>query len=163
RRLVSQGHNVVAIDIKEPRERLPNVQYRIADVRDLSQFETDFTFSKIYNFAAVHTTPGHQPFEYYSTNVAGAIEVTRLAELHGVKEIIFTSSISVYGPSEEMKTEQSEPNPQSDYGHSKLLAEQIHKKWLDRGSSNKLTIVRPAVVFGPGEGGNFARLAKLLK
>jgi nucleoside-diphosphate-sugar epimerase len=142
---------------------LPAVEYRRADVRDLSQFDSNYKFKKIYNFAAIHTTPGHQPFEYYSTNVAGAIEVTRLAELHGIKEIVFTSSISVYGPSEEMKTEENIPNPQSDYGHSKLLAEQIHKKWLERDDTNKLTIVRPAVVFGPGEGGNFARLAKLLK
>lgn len=161
RKLVSSGANVVSLDLKEPRERLPNVDYRIGDVRDLSGFQADV--DHIYNFAAVHTTPGHEPYEYYSANVAGANEITRFAERNGVRKITFTSSISVYGPSEEMKTEASVPAPQSDYGHSKLLAEKIHMAWLDRSPENKLVVVRPAVVFGPGEGGNFTRLAQLLK
>ncbi|MCM2458102.1 NAD(P)-dependent oxidoreductase [Rhizobium sp. CG4] len=163
RRLVAEGSKVISLDLKEPRERLPNVDYRVADVRDLSGFKAGIEVDHIYNFAAVHTTPGHQPYEYYSANVAGASEITKFAEQNGVKKITFTSSISVYGPSEEMKTEGSVPAPQSDYGHSKLLSEKIHLAWLDRAADNKLVIVRPAVVFGQGEGGNFTRLAQLLK
>lgn len=164
RRLVQEGKEVIAIDRKPPREIHPGVQYIETDVRDLSQVQIKKTIDTIYNFAAVHTTPGHEPYEYYSTNVLGALEVTRLAERAGVSEIVFTSSISVYGPSETMKTEQSSPEPVSDYGHSKLQAEKIHENWLDSGSaSKKLTVIRPAVVFGAGEYGNFTRLAKLLK
>lgn len=163
RRLVAEGHEVVAADILPPRQRHANVDYRVADVRNLENFDAGASVDCIYNFAAVHTTPGHQPFEYYDTNISGAVEVTRLAERLGVKEIVFTSSISVYGPSEETKTEESVPTPASDYGYSKFLAEKIHRRWLEQDGSRKLVIVRPAVVFGPGEGGNFTRLAKLLK
>ena len=163
RRLAAAGNAVVSVDIKDPRERLPGVEYLKADVRSLSGLPITGPVERIYNFAAVHTTPGHPTHEYYETNTLGALEVTRFAEAHDVKEIIFTSSISVYGPSEEMKTEQTPPRPESSYGYSKLISERIHEAWLDRAPGRRLVVVRPAVVFGAGEGGNFTRLAKLLK
>lgn len=89
--------------------------------------------------------------------------MTKLAQRYGVKTIVFTSSISVYGPDEIAKDESTPPTPNSDYGHSKLISEQIHKNWCDQNTSNRLIIVRPAVVFGLNEGGNFTRLAKMLK
>jgi nucleoside-diphosphate-sugar epimerase len=113
--------------------------------------------------AAIHTTPGHPDHEYYDTNVNGALEVVRLAEKHDVRQITFTSSISIYGPSEDRKVEETLPAPVSAYGKSKLMAEKIHSGWLRSGEGRKLNIVRPAVVFGAGEGGNFARMAALLR
>jgi nucleoside-diphosphate-sugar epimerase len=164
RRLASGSRNgkIISVDIREPRERISGVDYRRADVRNLGAFDPGDNTARIYNLAAVHTTPGHQPHEYFETNIAGALEITKLAERSNIKEIVFTSSISIYGPSEEMKTEQSQPAPVSAYGRSKLLAEQVHNDWLDRAAGRVLTVVRPAVVFGPGEGGNFTRMAALL-
>lgn len=162
RRLSAAGADLVCLDLKPPRETIPNTRYLIGDVRDLSGLDLQ-ALDRIYNLAAVHTTPGHPDHEYYDTNVNGALEVVKLAERSGAKHITFTSSISIYGPSEERKVETSLPAPVSAYGKSKLMAEKIHRGWLDSGQSRKLTIVRPAVVFGAGEGGNFARMASLLK
>lgn len=163
RRLSANGIEVVSVDIKPQRETLPGVDYRIADVRDLSSFVVDGSVSRIYNFAAIHTTPGHPTHEYYETNILGALSVTDFAVQNDINEIVFTSSISVYGPSEEMKTEQTPLAPESAYGYSKMIAERIHRRWLETSPDRNLTIVRPAVVFGAGEGGNFTRLAGLLK
>lgn len=163
RKLRRGNRRIVGIDIKPPREKLDGVDYIVGDVRDLKGLQLPCTIGCIYNLAAVHTTPGHPNHEYYDTNVTGALEITQFAERHQANNIVFTSSISVYGPSEETKREDSEPNPVSAYGYSKLLAEKIHRGWLGRNPAGKLTVVRPAVVFGPGEGGNFTRLAKLLK
>ncbi len=55
------------------------------------------------------------------------------------------------------------PEPVSDYGRSKLLAEGIHRQWLAGEAARRLVIARPAVIFGQGEGGNFTRLAKALR
>jgi nucleoside-diphosphate-sugar epimerase len=163
RRLRHNGRMVVAIDIRPPRETLDGVDYLVGDVRDLRDLQLTQAVGTVYNLAAVHTTPGHPTNEYYETNVAGALEVTQFAERHQAGDIVFTSSISVYGPSEETKREDSAPNPVSAYGCSKLLAERVHEHWLTRNPAAKLVVVRPAVVFGAGEGGNFTRLAKLLK
>ena len=45
------------------------------------------------------------------------------------------------------------------YGISKLVAEKIHTIWQVKDPDNReLTIVRPGVVYGKGEHGNFTRL-----
>ena len=161
--LYAETYHIVSVDIREPKQRVAGVEYVRADVRDLSTFVTSKPPARIYNFAAVHTTPGHEFWEYYDTNINGAVQVTKFAERYGVSEIIFTSSISVYGPSEDMKTESSVTAPESAYGYSKFLSEEIHRAWLERDVSRRLTIVRPAVVFGAHEGGNFTRMARLLQ
>lgn len=158
-----QGEPLVSVDVREPRIRRDGVTYLKHDVRDLSGLHISEPVSRIYNLAAIHQTPGHETAEYYETNIAGAVEVTGFARRYRVHDMIFASSISIYGPSEEPKTEASIPNPQSAYGASKLLAEQIHRSWNAEDAARHLVIVRPAVVFGPGEGGNFTRLAKLLR
>ena len=51
------------------------------------------------------------------------------------------------------------PTPNTAYGISKLVAEKIHEKWQNGDATQRqLTIVRPGVVFGKGENGNFTRL-----
>lgn len=131
------------------------------DVRHEVIWQPEEKVSLIANFAAVHREPGHEDFEYYETNLLGAENVCAWAEQVGCNEIIFTSSISPYGASEQQKDERSLPVPLTAYGGSKLVAEKIHQTWLaaDR-TQRHLVIVRPGVVFGPGEGGNVSRLVK---
>ncbi|MCP1647227.1 NAD-dependent epimerase/dehydratase family protein [Pseudomonas nitroreducens] len=131
------------------------------DVRNTIDWTPVESVSLIANFAAVHREPGHEDFEYYETNLLGAQHVCDWAEQVGCNEIIFTSSISPYGPSEEQKDEGSLPVPLTAYGGSKLVAEKMHQTWLAADKENRhLVIVRPGVVFGPGEGGNVSRLIK---
>lgn len=111
----------------------------------------------IFNFAAVHRTPGHEDIEYFETNIRGAEYVCAFAERYGIRQMVFTSSIAPYGAAEELKTEETLPTPNTAYGISKLVAEKIHLAW-QRGSRRRLLIVRPGVVFGKGENGNFSRL-----
>ena len=123
----------------------------------------------IFNFAAVHRTPGHEDKEYFETNIRGAENVCAFAEKYGIKKMVFTSSIAPYGASEELKSEDTLPTPNTAYGISKLVAEKIHLAWqkgghtditenTDKKSDRQLLIVRPGVVFGKGENGNFSRL-----
>ena len=60
-----------------------------------------------------------------------------------------------------VKYESTLPVPVTAYGSSKLVAEKIHQIWQAKDTNNRrLVIVRPGVVFGPGEGGNVSRLIK---
>jgi len=120
--------------------------------------------SVIYNLAAIHTTPGHAYHEYFETNIKGAENICNFAQENDINSIVFTSSIAPYGTWEDEKTEESLPLPNSAYGSSKLVAEEIHKRWqAEKPEERKLIIVRPGVVFGQNEGGNFTRLYKAMK
>lgn len=113
----------------------------------------------VFNFAAVHRTPGHLDHEYFETNIRGAENVCAFAERYGIKKIVFTSSIAPYGAAEDLKEETTLPTPNTPYGISKLVAEKIHTVWQAKDCQERqLTIVRPGVVFGKGENGNFTRL-----
>jgi GlcNAc-P-P-Und epimerase len=140
----------------------PRISVCKIDVRD--NYKTwllpTFGIDLIVNLAAVHREPGHQPNEYYETNLPGAENVCAYAEHVGCLQIIFTSSIAPYGPTETVKTESSIPTPVTAYGGSKLVAERIHLTWQRAGAGRRLVIVRPGVVFGPGERGNVTRLVQ---
>lgn len=114
----------------------------------------------ILNLAAIHREPGHEPHEYFRTNVPGAENVCAWASSVDCSRIVFTSSISPYGPAEELKDESSLPAPETPYGSSKLAAEKIHIGWQSGCAGRRLLILRPGVVFGPGEGGNVTRLVR---
>lgn len=163
---------VVAVDLKEPagtfywREIEPyakagRFRYICADVRSrLSEVEIGRDHSVIANFAAIHREPGHEAHEYYETNLPGARNVCAFASAIGCREVVFTSSISPYGPTENGKHEQSILEPETPYGKSKAQAEEIHREWAAAEQSRRLLILRPGVVFGEGESGNVTRLVR---
>ena len=68
------------------------------------------------------------PLEYYENNVYGSINLLKLARDNGVKKFIFSSTAAVYGNSKiEQVNEETETNPESPYGRSKLMVEEIIK------------------------------------
>lgn len=139
----------------------PSIVEINGDVRKTITWAPEEDISLIVNFAAVHREPGHENFEYYETNLLGAKNVCAWAEKINCTDMIFTSSISPYGVSEQEKNEHSLPVPVTAYGGSKLTAEKIHETWLARDTRQRnLVIARPGVVFGPGEGGNVSRLIR---
>ena len=100
------------LDIIEPGTPLPTVKnYKPAlrkgeehaatfiycDVRQPIELEkVDITPDDvIFNFAAVHRTPGHPDPAYFETNIRGAENVCAFAERHGIRKIVFTSSIAL--------------------------------------------------------------------
>jgi len=68
-------------------------------------------------------------------------------------KLVFASSMAAGGPSQSRKplSENAEPNPVSNYGKSKLLAEQVVEK-----SDLDYAIIRPAAVYGPGDRETFS-------
>jgi GlcNAc-P-P-Und epimerase len=168
------AEKVVLVDLAPPRTepyaadlqeglRSGQVRYVAGDVRQPIAAEglPDHA-DLIFNLAAVHREPGHEPREFFETNLAGAENVCAWASAAGCRQVVFMSSISPYGPSEEIRDERSVPVPETAYGSSKLAAEKIHFAWQAGCAARQLLIVRPGVVFGPGEGGNVTRLIRSL-
>lgn len=66
--------------------------------------------------------------------------------------VIYLSSAEVYGPVLPPFDEAMEPHPQTPYGQAKRRAELAVETWLERAGA-KGCIVRPGVVYGPGQEG----------
>ena len=170
----NQAREITLVDILPPRQtpyasllregmEKGVVRFVQMDVRKpIRDEELPASADLIVNLAAILREPGHRPEEYYETNVTGGQNVVDFASRIGCNQFVFTSSISPYGPTEEMKDETSLPVPETNYGCSKLVAEKIHLGWLAGGASRKLLILRPGVVYGPGEEGNLTRLIRSL-
>ena len=160
--LVDSGYTVHSADIIPCADS--RYTYEFCDVRKPISLEITELPSLVVNLAAIHRTPGHEPQEYYETNVSGAVHISNWCKSRNISKMIFTSSIAVYGPGQQVKEENSALNPVNDYGRSKVIAEDILLAWQkDEIQKRTLVICRPAVIFGTNEKGNFTRLAKALK
>lgn len=157
--------DITILDIQKPNrgEMFDGTRFVQCDVRQPIPADIISTPAIVVNLAAVHRTPGHPDHEYFETNVKGAQNITRFCEDTGSNTLWFTSSIAVYGPTEEPKSETSSLEPNSAYGKSKFEAEEIQRTWQLKSAARKLLIVRPAVIFGRGEHANFTKLGKALK
>ena len=78
-------------------------------------------------------------------NVRGTENVLEACSQNGISHFIFLSTVGVYGNLGGIKTEQTEPSPQTEYEKSKLEAE---KKVLSYQEVFHITILRPALVIG---------------
>jgi len=156
---------VVLADIaRSPLVGQEGIEALTVDVREpISAALDPYRPKWIFNLAAVHREPGHAPHEYYLTNIFGARHVCDYANRTGCNQLLFTSSISVYGPTNGPTTEESPPRPNTPYGGSKLAAEALHRQWLDAATDRRLVIVRPGVIYGPGDPGNILRMIRAIR
>ncbi|MEW5995276.1 MAG: NAD(P)-dependent oxidoreductase [Candidatus Zixiibacteriota bacterium] len=147
-----------------PLRGMPGVTSSITDVRrpiprDMISESPEW----IFNLAAIHREPGHEDYEYFETNLTGARTVCEYADSVNCRNIHFTSSISVYGPTTGPTVERSPIRPSTPYGASKYPAELIHEAWQRSRPGRRLLISRPGVLYGPGDPGNIMRMIKAIK
>jgi nucleoside-diphosphate-sugar epimerase len=115
--------------------------------------------SCIINLAAEHKDDVKPLDKYYHVNVQGAEEVCNHARKENIDFIIFISSVAVYGFAPPNTGENGAPNFFNEYGRTKHLAENVYLKWQQEDPKNrKLIIIRPTVIFGPGNRGNVYNL-----
>lgn len=98
---------------------------------------------------------------YYKVNRDLAIETAQKAKQDGVKHFIFLSSMSVYGMDTGVITKNTVPRPKSNYGKSKLQAEEGIIMLEDE--DFKVCIIRPPMVYGEGCKGNYQTLINIAK
>ena len=100
--------------------------------------------------------------EFYEVNARGTAELVKRAIAAGVKHFILVSSVGAMATlSDRPLDETAACQPDTPYGRSKLQAE-IELQRLCADSSMTWTILRPTLVYGPGNPGNMAALLKLV-
>jgi nucleoside-diphosphate-sugar epimerase len=149
--LLARGHRVTVLDAMwfgnfltpDPRLTVLAHDMRQIDAVDLSGFDTIFHLANIANDPAVELNP----YASWDVNVLATMRLAGRAAHQGVKQLVFASSGSVYGVSEQPRvTEDTELNPISEYNKTKMVAERVI---LSYAGSLVTTIIRPATVCGP--------------
>jgi UDP-glucose 4-epimerase len=86
-------------------------------------------------------------------NIQMAVNLCKLLQKKPVARLIYFSSAAVYG--EDIHNiginEKTPPNPRSYYGMAKYACEKIFYKTFSEQQNSSLLILRPPVVYGPGE------------
>ena len=156
--LRAAGHDVRVVDVVSPES--DDFAYRSADVRDRGSLAAALEGAEIvYNLAAVHRDDIKPESLYNEVNATGAVNVCEVCREVGVAQIIFASSVAVYGLAAANTSEQSVPAPSNAYGGSKLRAEEVHREWqAEEPERRSLVIVRLTVVFGERNRGNVYQL-----
>ncbi|MDE0936351.1 MAG: UDP-glucose 4-epimerase GalE [Mariniblastus sp.] len=110
-------------------------QVDLLDIESLNSVFSKGRFDTVIHFAALKAVGESvsQPLRYYQNNVTGTVHLCQAMQEHGVTDLVFSSSATVYGvPKSLPLTEQSETlihevtNP---YGRSKLMVEFVLKDW----------------------------------
>lgn len=109
----------------ESDHKIQFVQGELLDSRALKKVLKDIDV--IYHLAAKVTTPfaNTDPHFFEQVNHWGTAELVYAIEnSNHVKKIIYSSSLGIYGSSDQLVTEESTPNPKTFYGTSKLRGEE---------------------------------------
>ena len=158
-KLLEDKYDIINFDLKKPDYSFKGtfIQGDILNIESLAT--TSKKATTIIHLAAKHNDVGSKE-EYFRVNVKGTESIVNIAKVNNINKIIFFSTVAVYGNIFSHIDENTTPNPQSDYGKSKLEAERILKNWAEEAVHRNLTIIRPAVVIGPY---NYASMFKLIK
>jgi len=168
--LLESGHEVVVTDnffngrpaaldkIKELSKR-KFACYEI-DVRDSEKLDRVFSEHKIdcvMHFAGLKAVGESvsRPLMYYSNNLESTITLCSAMLRHGVNNIIFSSSASVYNGDNEMplREDSAVGNCTNPYAYTKLMCEQILKDTAVANSSFSAVILRYFNVIGAHRSG----------
>jgi nucleoside-diphosphate-sugar epimerase len=131
------------------------------DIRFLDEIVIHKDTESIVLLAAEHRDDVSPTSLYYDVNVEGTRNVLKAMDKSGVKNLIFSSSVAVYGLNKENPDENHDQDPFNHYGKSKWEAEVVIKEWYENDPTNKsVTILRPTVIFGERNRGNVYNLLK---
>lgn len=119
----------------------------------------DRGIEQVVLLAAEHRDDVSPTSLYYDVNVEGTKKVLSAMDLLNIKQIVFTSSVAIYGLNKINPDENHQEDPFNHYGKSKWLAEESLRNWYYNDPENRtLTIVRPTVIFGERNRGNVYNL-----
>ena len=141
--LYQAGHTAVVVDnlsnsnpeaLKRVAEILEvsEIPFYQVDIRDREGLEKVFAehhFDACIHFAGLKAVGESvaKPWEYYENNIGGTLTLVDVMRRHGCKNIIFSSSATVYGDPAEIPITENCPKGQctNPYGWTKSMLEQV--------------------------------------
>lgn len=140
--LLNAGHEVIVVDnlsnaSEESLTRVAEIcgrapQFYRCDILDrdglTAVFKAHPAISAVIHFAGLKAVGEsvQQPLRYYQNNVTGTMVLTEVMAVHGVFNLVFSSSATVYGDPASVPIRENFPTGATNpYGRSKLMVEEI--------------------------------------
>lgn len=158
--LVENGYEVVSVDnfsrgFAEMNGKISQllgkeIENINADLSNMAQarkvFEAHPNLSGIIHFAAYKSVPEsvEEPLMYYQNNLGSLMNILELAKEFKVKNIVFSSSCSVYGNADELPVTESAPlkEAESPYAHTKQVGEGICENFAKANPDFNIVLLR---------------------
>lgn len=156
--LLEAGEEVVIVDNLSNSERSvlgkikkitgKEVKFYKYDLRKEAGLKKIFSENKIdavVHFAGLKAVGEsvQKPIEYYENNLESTINLLKVMREFGVKNLVFSSSATVYGKAEKMPLEEDFPTSATNpYGRTKLFIEEILKDVAKSDPSWNIAILR---------------------
>lgn len=156
--LLEAGYEVVVVDnlVNSKKESLRRVEeltgksisfYEIDLLHEqqLDQVFKEHSFEAVIHFAGLKAVGESvsMPLQYYDNNLTSTIVLCRVMAVNNVKNIVFSSSATVYGdPATVPITEEFPTSATNPYGNSKLFVEHILKDLHSSDNSWNVALLR---------------------
>lgn len=157
--LLEQGYEVIVLDnfsnsSTKALERVSEIAGRkpkiiTGDVRNyetLNDLFNKYTVTSVIHFAGLKAVGESvsMPIEYYDNNVFGSTQLFKAMQQHEVKNIVFSSSATVYGDPVSLPLNESMKlgTPTNPYGRTKLIIEDILRDWYKSDKTLSISILR---------------------
>jgi len=160
RALLKQGISVVGFDIRHMENQFiySPVEFTQEIVNLCNLKELESSFEKLNNVDYIFHTVALQPLnnemniqDYLEINFIGSSNLIRLCNKYNFKNIILSSSFSIYGEPQYLPIDEKHPTlPRNPYGISKLLTEQLYE-YYSRENDFRVTILRYDGIYGCGQ------------
>lgn len=164
--LLDKGIDVVALRRNRAPRSQNGVESWIADVTDPASLRgaADGCDTVVHLAGLAHQI-GLEPSDadFDRVNVDGTRALLDEAARSNVARFLFMSSVAAGGSSSSRPLAESDsPQPSDAYGRSKIRAEALVRRAGENGHL-WTAVLRPPLVYGPGNRGNFPRLASLVR
>ncbi len=167
RRLLDDGHQVVALDFQEGLKtqelRDWGAEVVIGTVTDTAVVDRCMQGVEIVHHLAAAFRQLNVPNSYYwDVNVQGTKNVLEAALREKVQKFVYCSTCGVHGNVDNPPGNEDSPINAADYyQQTKYEAEPIVKEYQQKGMET--TILRPAAIYGPGDPERFYMIFKRVK
>ncbi|KAF1821519.1 UDP-glucose 4-epimerase [Dissoconium aciculare CBS 342.82] len=122
-------------------------EYARCDITDDADLDAVFAahpdIDNVIHFAALKAVgeSGEKPLDYYRVNVAGTLSLLRAMKKHGVTNIVFSSSATVYGDATRFPNmipipEECPLGPTNPYGNTKVAVEMMITDFINSERTN---------------------------
>ncbi len=135
--LLAKGYEVLGIDIADNiNSALSKCSYVKADITNISDLEEslkNYKIDQVVHLAALaHFSSNNITLEdFMKINCEAALNVAKVAHMCGAKKFLFSSTVEVYGQTNELIVNENTPcNPKTNYGKSKYEAEKKLREYL---------------------------------